>query len=48
MIGIFIVGCFIMAIVGTACVLVVLGLREVKADLDERKEVAASESPADA
>lgn len=38
MIGIFLVGCFITAIVSTACVLVVLGLREAKADLDQRKE----------
>lgn len=45
MIGIFLVGCFITAMVATACAFVVLGLREAKADLDERKKSETSDTP---
>jgi hypothetical protein len=37
MIGIFIVGCFITAMVATACGLVIAGIRADKRDLDQRR-----------
>ena len=45
MIGIFLVGCFITLIVSTACAFVILGLREAKADLDQRKATEDSPQP---
>ncbi len=39
MIGLFVVGCFITAIVATACGLIVTGIRADKRDLDERRSV---------
>jgi hypothetical protein len=37
MIGIFVVGCFITAMVATACGLIIAGIRIDKRALDERK-----------
>ena len=45
MIGIFIVGCFVTLIVGAACVVLVLGHRAAKTDLDQRSETAGTDKP---
>jgi hypothetical protein len=45
LIGIFLVGLFVTLIVGAACVILVLGHRAAKADLDQRSETAGTESP---
>lgn len=44
MIGIFIVGCFITAIVATACGLVIYGIRADQRDLEERRSRAGTVS----